>query len=130
MAKKEKSESTRLYKLGEGATNFVDVTTGKKIVGNQKIEFTKADRRTDRFKKAVKNGHIEEVDEDEEEDDSEDPFADEKEKFAALSVAERKAFLKDEFEFDEKGEKEIDSLSGPNLIKKYAELLEDTDEDS
>jgi hypothetical protein len=104
----------------------VDITTGKKISGNQKVSFDLAQRKTDKFKQALKNNHIQEAEPDEEDED--DVNAEAKAAFAKLSVADRKAAILDEFELDDEDKAEIENLKGPELIKKYAELLDESED--
>jgi hypothetical protein len=116
-------KGNKMFQCGPEATLFVDPLTKLKIAGNQKVEVTPEQMKTEKFRLAKKNNHIEEVDEDDE-DEQEDVNTDSAEvtSFKALRVEEMRTRLLDEYEFDEAETAEIAQLKKADLVKKYTDL--------
>ena len=125
----------KFYKLGEGATLFVDTASGKKVLPGQAVEFSLKDMKTNRFKIARKEGHLIQASEKE----VKDGVKPEEEKVQLIShavfnkikkLADKKDYLMENFK--DLDEDEIMDLDGKGLNEKYVELtkaLTDEDED-
>lgn len=116
------AKGNKFFKLGEGATLFVDPASGKKLVGNRVEEFTPSQMGTEKFKVAKKNGHIEEVEEPDE--DEVNTESDEVKKFKKLNVADMRKTILDEYELDADEIAEINKADKATLVARYTELSE------
>lgn len=143
MAKKEK-----FYKLGPGASLFVDPTSGLKIAGDKpgKISLAKA-MKSKKIALAVGNKHIDEITEDEynklmgfaqvvEEKSNAAETAEKLKKAKSKGEGDEKSGKEDDEDEDEKKDEDedddgLDDLNKDKLYDKYAELVEgDEDEEN
>lgn len=131
----------KFYKLGKKATLFYDAATGFKLVDKQIAEASASQRKSSKFRKAVKEGHIKETtkpvagqEQEDDEDEAESKFISLAE-FKKMTVQPKKDYLT--ANFPDEDEDEIDELTGPELNDKFEELVakaesgddEDEDED-
>jgi len=117
--------ASKFFKLGKKATMFYDPASQKKIVGDQVVEFDDKDQTTTRFQERLSGGHILETDApkkgkikvEEDEDEDEGKEKTDLEKFEALTNAEMKKWLDDEYELTDADKAEIEAA------KKKADLV-------
>lgn len=116
------AKGNKFFKLGEGATLFVDPSTGKKLVGDRVEEFTPQQMSSEKFKVAKKNGHIELADEPDEDEVNTDSA--ELKAFKLLKADDMRKKILDEYELEEDEIAEVNKANKADLVTRYTELLE------
>lgn len=122
-----KTKKPKKFKLGGDATLYVDPVANKKIANNEVVEFNDAEMSTQKFKTALRYGHLVAAT-DEDEGDQTPETNPELVAFLALPDDQtKKQFLKDTYENNAEEEIAIDAMNSDELLVafKTAEGIED-----